>query len=130
MLFTRQWRQVAVGGLWLLDGALQLRPFPLMTGFAHDALQPAAVGQPEPVPLLVHAPRAAALAKGIIASAPTNFTSLSPPPACAARRRRRARHSPAVRPWSPRTRFASGMCCDCDQDRQFSLLTSSCDQRM
>lgn len=38
--------QVALGCLWLLDGALQLQPFMLGTGFAHEVLAPAAAGQP------------------------------------------------------------------------------------
>jgi hypothetical protein len=62
MLFARRWLSVLLGGLRRRDGALQLQPFTLTTGFAHDVRPPAAAGQPQPVPLRVHATRAAALA--------------------------------------------------------------------
>jgi hypothetical protein len=38
--------QIALGLLWLLDGALQLQPFMLGTGFARQVIAPLAVGQP------------------------------------------------------------------------------------
>ena len=38
--------QLALGLLWLLDGALQLQPFMLRASFARDVLVPAAEGQP------------------------------------------------------------------------------------
>lgn len=43
---TRSRLQVLLGGLWLLDGVLQLQPFMLTGGFAHDVVLPAASGQP------------------------------------------------------------------------------------
>lgn len=43
---TRRHLQVALGLLWLLDGALQLQPFMLGTGFARQVIAPVAVGQP------------------------------------------------------------------------------------
>lgn len=45
-LVTRRTLQVALGLLWLLDGALQLQPFMLGPGFAHTVIAPAAAGQP------------------------------------------------------------------------------------
>jgi hypothetical protein len=43
---TRRHLQIALGLLWLLDGALQLQPFMLGTGFANQILAPTAAGQP------------------------------------------------------------------------------------
>jgi hypothetical protein len=43
---TRRHLQIALGLLWLLDGALQLQPFMLGTGFARQVIAPAAAGQP------------------------------------------------------------------------------------
>ncbi|MDX6466159.1 MAG: hypothetical protein QOI27_1199 [Gaiellaceae bacterium] len=43
---TRRHLQIALGLLWFLDGALQLQPFMLGTGFAHQIIAPNAVGQP------------------------------------------------------------------------------------
>jgi hypothetical protein len=43
---TRRGLQLALGLLWLLDGALQLQPFMLGTGFANQVIAPAATGQP------------------------------------------------------------------------------------
>jgi hypothetical protein len=43
---TRRRIQVVLGVLWLLDGALQLQPFMLGTGFARQVIAPLAVGQP------------------------------------------------------------------------------------
>jgi hypothetical protein len=43
---TRRHLQVALGLLWLLDGALQLQPFMLGTGFATQVIAPTAAGQP------------------------------------------------------------------------------------
>jgi hypothetical protein len=44
--FTRRQLQVVLGCLWLLDGALQLQPFMLGTGFARQIMALAAAGQP------------------------------------------------------------------------------------
>ena len=44
---TRRHVQIALGLLWLLDGALQLQPFMLGTGFARQVLAPTAAGQPQ-----------------------------------------------------------------------------------
>jgi hypothetical protein len=49
---TRRQIQVVLGLLWVLDGALQLQPFMLGTGFARQVIGPLAVGQP----LVVAAP--------------------------------------------------------------------------
>jgi hypothetical protein len=43
---TRRQIQIALGVLWLLDGALQLQPFMFGTGFARQVIAPLAVGQP------------------------------------------------------------------------------------
>jgi hypothetical protein len=43
---TRRQIQIVLGFLWLLDGALQLQPFMLGTGFARQVIAPLAVGQP------------------------------------------------------------------------------------
>jgi hypothetical protein len=43
---TRRGLQIALGLLWLLDGALQLQPFMLRTSFAREILAPTAAGQP------------------------------------------------------------------------------------
>jgi hypothetical protein len=43
---TRRHVQIVLGLLWLLDGALQLQPFMLGTGFARQVIAPLAVGQP------------------------------------------------------------------------------------
>ena len=51
---TRRGLQVALGLLWLLDGALQFQPFMLSTGFAHDIIGPAGDGQPTFVATGVH----------------------------------------------------------------------------
>ncbi|MCU1468055.1 MAG: hypothetical protein JWM72_3983 [Actinomycetia bacterium] len=45
-LITRRQIQVVLGLLWFLDGALQLQPFMLGTGFARQVIAPLAVGQP------------------------------------------------------------------------------------
>jgi hypothetical protein len=46
--------QTALGLLWLLDGALQLQPFMLGTGFARRIVDPAGDGQPQLVAAPVH----------------------------------------------------------------------------
>ena len=51
---TRRHLQIALGLLWLLDGALQLQPFMLGTGFARQVIDPVAAGQPGFVAVLVH----------------------------------------------------------------------------
>ncbi|MDT4938749.1 MAG: hypothetical protein QOG80_2420 [Pseudonocardiales bacterium] len=43
---TRRQLQIALGLFWLLDGALQLQPFMLGTGFSRLILDPIAAGQP------------------------------------------------------------------------------------
>lgn len=45
-LLTRHSLRVALGVLWLLDGALQLQSFMFTTGFAKTIIAPAASGQP------------------------------------------------------------------------------------
>lgn len=49
---TRRALQLALGALWILDGALQLQPFMLGRGFAAKIILPAASGQP----VAVHTP--------------------------------------------------------------------------
>jgi hypothetical protein len=51
---TRRHLQIALGLLWLLDGALQLQPFMLGTGFARQVIAPAGDGQPDFVAAPVH----------------------------------------------------------------------------
>jgi hypothetical protein len=51
---SRRHLQVALGLLWLLDGALQLQPFMLGTGFATQVIAPAAAGQPAFVAVPIH----------------------------------------------------------------------------
>ncbi|MFC1415831.1 hypothetical protein [Streptacidiphilus cavernicola] len=51
---TRRHLQIALGVLWLLDGALQLQPYMFTEGFAHQILDPAATGQPAAVAAAVH----------------------------------------------------------------------------
>jgi hypothetical protein len=46
MRASRRNVQVALGGLWLLAGALQLQPYMFTSGFAHDTLASSAGGQP------------------------------------------------------------------------------------
>ena len=45
-IVSRRRLQMALGCLWLLDGALQLQPYMFTLGFAHNVIAPAAVGQP------------------------------------------------------------------------------------
>jgi hypothetical protein len=51
---TRRGLQIALGLVWLLDGALQLQPFMLGTGFARQVIAPLAAGQPHFVAGPVH----------------------------------------------------------------------------
>ncbi|MDX6511391.1 MAG: hypothetical protein QOE36_895, partial [Gaiellaceae bacterium] len=51
---TRRTLQVVLGLFWLLDGALQLQPFMLGTGFARQVIAPLAAGQPHFVAGPVH----------------------------------------------------------------------------
>jgi hypothetical protein len=44
---TRRTLQIALGLVWLLDGALQLQPFMLGTGFARRVIAPGGAGQPD-----------------------------------------------------------------------------------
>jgi hypothetical protein len=41
-----RWLQLALAGLWLLDGILQFQPYMFTTGFARHVLAPAAAGNP------------------------------------------------------------------------------------
>src|SRR3954447_25701352 len=43
---TRRHLQIALGFLWLLDGALQAQPFMFTRGFATQVIAPSAHGQP------------------------------------------------------------------------------------
>jgi hypothetical protein len=43
---TRRGLQIALGLIWLLDGALQFQPFMLRTSFAREVIAPLAAGQP------------------------------------------------------------------------------------
>src|SRR5437016_7403281 len=43
---TRRDLQIALGVLWLLDGALQAQPFMFTSGFATQVIGPVAQGQP------------------------------------------------------------------------------------
>ena len=45
-VITRRHIQIALGLIWLLDGALQFQPFMLGTGFARQVIAPLAVGEP------------------------------------------------------------------------------------
>ncbi|WP_160311079.1 hypothetical protein [Streptacidiphilus anmyonensis] len=54
MTVTRRHIQIALGLLWLLDGALQLQPYMFTSGFAHQIIEPAAAGQPAVVAAPVH----------------------------------------------------------------------------
>ena len=51
---TRRQLQIALGLLWLLDGALQAQPFMFTSGFATQVIAPAGQGQPELVAAPVH----------------------------------------------------------------------------
>ncbi len=52
--FTRRGLQVALGVIWLLDGALQFQPFMLGKGFGQQIISPAGDGQPVFVGAAVH----------------------------------------------------------------------------
>lgn len=54
MRITRRTLQIALGLLWLLDGALQLQPYMFHSGFARDELAAAGAGQPGFVAHPVH----------------------------------------------------------------------------
>jgi hypothetical protein len=49
MLVTRRGLQIALGGLWLLDAALQFQPYMFTKAFGIDTIGPAAAGQPSGV---------------------------------------------------------------------------------
>lgn len=53
-LVTRRRLQLALGVLWMLDGALQLQPFMFTRGFADQVIAPSADGQPGLVTTAVH----------------------------------------------------------------------------
>lgn len=52
--FTRRGLQIALGVVWLLDGALQFQPFMLSPGFGQQIISPAGDGQPAFVGAAVH----------------------------------------------------------------------------
>ena len=52
--FTRRGLQVALGVMWLLDGALQFQPFMLGKAFGEQVISPAGDGQPAFVGVPVH----------------------------------------------------------------------------
>lgn len=51
---SRRTLQLALGLIWVLDGALQLQPFMFTRGFATQVILPTASGQPEFVSVPVH----------------------------------------------------------------------------
>lgn len=67
---TRRHIQLALAGLWLLDGALQLQPFMFTHGFAHQVIAPTGQGQPGFVAVGV------GFAAGLIAAHPVLWDSL------------------------------------------------------
>jgi copper(I)-binding protein len=67
---TRRGLQIALGVVWLLDGALQLQPLMFGSGFAGDILSPAGDGQPGWVAAGVH------WAAGLVGSSPALWNGL------------------------------------------------------
>ena len=67
---TRRGLQIALGVVWLLDGALQLQPFMFGSGFASQVLSPAGDGQPGWVAAGVH------WAAGLVGSSPAVWDAL------------------------------------------------------
>jgi copper(I)-binding protein len=67
---TRRGVQIALGLVWLLDGALQLQPFMFGSGFAGQILSPAGNGQPHWVAAGVH------WAAGLVGSSPTVWNAV------------------------------------------------------
>lgn len=70
MRLSRRGLQIALGGLWLLDGALQLQPVMFTTTFARGIIAPAGAGQPTPVHWLV------TTAAAVIGARPVLFDAL------------------------------------------------------
>lgn len=70
MRLSRRGLQLALGLLWLLDGALQLQPVMFTTTFGRAIIAPAGTGQPAPVHWLV------TTAATVIASRPVLFDAL------------------------------------------------------
>jgi hypothetical protein len=68
---TRRGLQVALGVLWLLDGALQAQPFMFTRGFADQVIAPAGQGQPGVVSGPVH------LVSTVIGAHPVAFNLLA-----------------------------------------------------
>lgn len=54
MRLSRRGLQLALGVLWLLDGALQLQPVMFTSQFASRVISPVGVGQPAPLHWVVH----------------------------------------------------------------------------
>lgn len=67
---TRRGLQIALGIVWLLDGALQLQPFMFGSGFASQVIAPTGDGQPGWVAGAVH------WAANLIGSSPTAWNSV------------------------------------------------------
>jgi copper(I)-binding protein len=67
---TRRGLQIALGLVWLLDGALQFQPFMFGSGFAGQVLSPTADGQPGWVAAGVH------WAAGLIGSSPVAWNAV------------------------------------------------------
>jgi copper(I)-binding protein len=67
---TRRGLQIALGLVWLLDGALQIQPFMFGSGFAGQVLAPAGDGQPGWVSAGVH------WAAGLVGGSPALWNSL------------------------------------------------------
>jgi len=67
---TRRGLQIALGVIWVLDGALQLQPFMFGSGFASQVIAPAGDGQPGWVAGAVH------WAAGLIGSSPTAWNAV------------------------------------------------------
>jgi hypothetical protein len=68
---TRRDLQIALGVLWLLDGALQAQPFMFTHGFATQVIAPAGQGQPGVVSGPIH------LASVVIAASPVAWNVLA-----------------------------------------------------
>jgi hypothetical protein len=70
MHITRRGLQLGLGGLWVLDGALQLQPVMFTSTFAREIIAPAGAGQPGPVHWEV------SLAAAVIGHSPVVFDAL------------------------------------------------------
>lgn len=58
-MINRRTLQITLGVLWLLDGALQLKPPMFTAAFAHQVVAPLATGQPQPLHWLLEQSSAA-----------------------------------------------------------------------